>query len=61
MQATYYSTPAAPCSASARSFPDAAAALEHALKAAAAHRVGWVVWRIVAGRPHKLAVFSPRP
>ncbi len=61
MQPTYYVTPAAPCSAPAKSFPDAPAALEFARRAADAHRVGWVVWRILAGRPHKVAAFSPRP
>ena len=38
MQPTYYATPAAPCAAPAKSFPDVEAALEHARKAADAHR-----------------------
>jgi hypothetical protein len=61
MQSAYfYATPSAPCcGATAKTFPDAQAALEYARTAADAFRVGWTVWRVLAGRPTRLAAFAP--
>ena len=59
MNPTYRSAPTMLCSAPARTFPDAAAALEHARKSADAHRVGYSVYEVLAGRPRKLAAYPP--
>ena len=59
---TFYATPAMPCSAPAKSFPNAPAAHEHARKAADAFRVVWTVFRILAGRPRDWRPYSrPSP
>ena len=60
MNPTYYATPAMPCcGATARTFPDATLAGLYAQQAADAFRVVWTVFRILAGRPRKLAAYSP--
>ena len=60
MTPTYYATPAGPClHAAAKSFSDADDARRHAQEAADAHRVGYVVFRVLAGRPRRLAAYSP--
>ena len=59
MTPTYRSAPTMLCYAPARTFLDAAAALSHARTAAAAFRVGYQVWEVLAGRPRRLASFAP--
>jgi hypothetical protein len=61
MEASYYAAPAVRCFAPAKWTADEQEALEFARNAADAHRVGYIVWRVLAGRPHKLAAFAPCP
>jgi hypothetical protein len=55
----FVATPAFRCHCPARSFPGPAEALEYARDAAAAHRVGYAVWRVREGRMRRLQTVEP--
>ncbi len=59
MQPNYHAAPAGRCFAPAKWFTDERKALEFARDAADAFRVGYTVWRVQAGRPKRLAAYSP--
>ena len=59
MQPTYYAAPAGRCFAPAKWFAEAEKALEFARHAADSFRVGYAVWRVLAGRPKRVAIYSP--
>ena len=50
MQPVYRVTPTVRCQYPSTTFPDALAALEHGRRAADAYRVGYCVYRSLAGR-----------
>ena len=55
MRTTYYAAPAGRCFAPAKWFADEQKALEFARDAADAFRVGYTIWRVLAGRPSRVA------
>ena len=61
MQPVYRVAPTMLCYAPAKAFPDAVAALEYARDAADGFRVGYVVYRVLAGRLLRLAAYEPQP
>jgi hypothetical protein len=58
---TYRSAPSMTCNAPARSFPDAAAAIDHARAAASAFKIAYMVYEAGAGRLRLVARFAPAP
>ncbi len=60
MSATYRAVPALLCSCPAKTFRDAVSARLYAEKAAAEFRVGYTVYRVLAGRIRIVARF-PAP
>jgi hypothetical protein len=48
------------CHAPGKSFTDAARAVRWAGVATEQYRIGYVVWRLVGGRPRRLKTFAPR-
>ena len=61
MRPVYHVAPTMRCSAPAKAFPGAVEALRYAREAADAYRVGYVVYRVLAGRLLRLAAFEPQP
>ena len=61
MQPTYYAAPIGRCFGPAKWIADEQKALEFARNAADAFRVGYTVWRVLAGRPKRVAAYSPNP
>ena len=61
MQPVYRVAPVTLCYAPAKAFPDALAALQYAQEAADGFRVGYVVYRVLAGRLLRLAAYEPQP
>jgi hypothetical protein len=61
VQAVYRVAPVMRCFAPSKAFADAVAALEYARQAADGFRVGYAVWRVLAGRLTHLETFRPAP
>ncbi len=59
MQPTYRAAPAFRCYAPPKVFRDAQDALDFARAAADAYRVGYTVWRVLAGRLKRVAALAP--
>jgi hypothetical protein len=58
---SYRAAPSMRCQCPARSFSDAQDAHQYARNAANAFQVGYVVFRVLAGRPVRLATYAPEP
>ena len=56
---TYHASPASMTYAPGKWFTTALEALRYAREASATFRVGYVAWEIQAGRPKRLATFTP--
>jgi len=61
MQPIYRVAPTMLCCAPAKTFPTAVEALRYGREAADAYRVGYVVYRVLAGRLLRLAAYEPQP